>query len=225
MLYIIIVILGIISFVFMCTLPFKKLDLEKQLLQIDSQLEFPFKSQREVQLELRYKKALEKKIEKTNRMWWFFSFAWIGLIVLFFFSITYFGKFVYNTYYYETSVTTKEIVALNDNKEVNAQVTHNRYYYHSVISNDLTYEFYYKNPDGSYERQSIKADNTTIYEEDKNQTATWITYKEEAKTNLNPIIKFFLGTSGLKPDNKTRYELHVPKGTISNSTVLDNNSN
>jgi len=99
--------------------------------------------------------------------------------------------------------TKKEsIVALKDNNNLSTG-----YFFigSGYIDSDLYYYYFTENKDGGKDFYSVKAEKTTLYDDEKKETA-YIETKQ--MRNSNPIINFFFIT------DRQEQEIHIPEGSI-----------
>lgn len=120
---------------------------------------------------------------------------------------------------YEKETSRISIVSLQDNISVHGE---GNFCYISVNA-EGNYTYYYRLEDGGYKQKNISAKNTVIYEEDNCENPEIVTFSTYTKYgDLNDNSAEFL--IGFKPDIiSTRYEIHVPKGTVVQQSVLDAN--
>lgn len=82
------------------------------------------------------------------------------------------------------------------------------------------YVYHYATNDGGYKQGSIPSKNTTIYEEDNCEKASIIVYTTYKKSNyisdsdLANFLCFLTADGSCFRKLGTRYEIHVPKGTV-----------
>ena len=116
---------------------------------------------------------------------------------------------------YEAVGNTQEIVSLQDNSQVSGR---GRRFYVSIDTNNI-YTYYYQLENGGYKQGQVSADKTVIYEEEnceKPVVQEYVTYKRH--TTLTSIL-LFSGEQDKQVDS--RYEIHVPTGTILQEFNLD----
>lgn len=131
----------------------------------------------------------------------------------------------------EVETRTIPIVSLQDNSEVHGNINsyHNDMYggvnYYITISTGGVYTYYYQVEDNAYKQETIEAKNTVIYEEDNCEEPLIITYTTYRKSDygLKKEDADFLvfGCFGVGEKLSTRYEVHVPKGSVVQQFVLD----
>lgn len=99
------------------------------------------------------------------------------------------------------NIEKESIIALKDN---NLSTGH-FFIGSGYINSDLYYYYFTENEDGGKDFHSIEATETTLYDDEKKETA-YIKTKE--MRNSNPIINFFFIT------NRQEQEIHIPEGSI-----------
>lgn len=77
-----------------------------------------------------------------------------------------------------------------------------------TISNQVKYFYYTKTKDGGYRLDSINADSTTLYEDDREDGVIAVRSKTEIPE------KSWWQFTFMNCEEFTKYELHVPKNTI-----------
>lgn len=114
--------------------------------------------------------------------------------------------------YYEEKTDEIEIVSLNDNGYVSGHGS--RYYV--TINSTGGYTFYYKLENGGYVQKTIDASKTVVYQDEACDTPTVTTYTTYSVPVIPMTHKQEMFWYFYVPDrtNSTRYEIHVPKGTI-----------
>ena len=128
---------------------------------------------------------------------------------------------IYALSYEEESETGNwELVAITDDTRTSGKASGGPFYIQMSVDTDDVYSFYYKVEDDGFKRGTLKADSTTIYEED-NCTPHIVRYTTYTKNKMNGILRGILalefGTS-----EEQSYKIYIPKGTILKYYSLDN---
>lgn len=130
-----------------------------------------------------------------------FGLDFIAFVVLF--GIVISGIGIKPVSYDTKIIETKEIVAFNDDSQVNGNIG----LFGGYIGEDMYYAFYYKVGDG-YKADKVKADNTTIIESDSE-------IPRVDHVEIKPIYKDNFDTFRAKNTSiDKRYIIYVPVGTI-----------
>lgn len=122
---------------------------------------------------------------------------------------------------YERLEEKQEIVSLKDN---NSQISGGGNLFYVSINTEGVYTYYYKLDDGGYKRGQVTDDNTVIYEEDNCENPSVQRYESYTQNNWNQTwtkILLFSSKQDEWKSSSTRYEIHVPKGTIVQEFTLD----
>ena len=105
--------------------------------------------------------------------------------------------------------TEKEsIVALKDNNLSTGQFFVGSGY----MDSNLYYYYFTKNEDEGKDFHSVEAEKTTLYDDEKKETAY---IKTKKMRNSNPIINFFFIT------DRQEQEIHIPEGSIDYSFSIN----
>lgn len=121
---------------------------------------------------------------------------------------------------YETLEETQGIVAIQDN----SQVTGSGNAFYVSINTEGVYTYYYQLDDGGYKQGQVSAEDTIIYEEDNCENPSVQRYESYTQNNWSETwtkILLFSSKQDKWESGSTRYEIHVPKGTIVQDFTLD----
>lgn len=102
---------------------------------------------------------------------------------------------------------TQKIYCLNDNSEVSGRL----YLYSGYIKEDMVYRMYVDYGEGK-KLKEVKSDYSCIIEDNNTEI---VTYKTKYKSDA---ITWWFGEN----DNHETYEIHIPKGSITNDYKIDN---
>lgn len=109
---------------------------------------------------------------------------------------------------YEYTKETYQISCLSDSSTIKGR----QYLFSGCIDGINQYKVYKINEDGSKELVKFNAENVKVYEDGKTEVTE---YAEEFESDF---VKWLIGSNG---DDTTRYEIHIPQGTITTEYGID----
>lgn len=113
------------------------------------------------------------------------------------------GYIAYDKEYYSY---TFDVMAAKDGSSVQGQFG----IFGGYIDEEAYYFFYRKYEDGRIEQGKIRADRTSIYQDQETRAFIEVTKTEDG-------LKFW----GLPPGDEPRYEIHVPDGSVIQDVEFD----
>ena len=117
----------------------------------------------------------------------------------------------FNADKYESIKYKQEIYALQDNNETQGQFFLGSGY----INNKLQYSIVIEDEHGGKTIQQLSTDTTSLFEDGE---TCIIAYQNKY---TNPLVIKLLGTDLATKGNVTRYEIHIPKGSIATQYNID----
>lgn len=107
----------------------------------------------------------------------------------------------------------KELVSLSTSREIKVAGSGSAFYFAMAIETQNCYSFYYKTGDGGYQRETIDAEITRIYEEEdcKKPRVEKHNYLHGYKLPRLTKVLIFCGDPEI---DAYHYEMYVPKGTL-----------
>lgn len=117
----------------------------------------------------------------------------------------------------EVTITQEKIICAKDNSEITGSITGSIIYIDGSISEESVYKYYYTLDDGGIKQGTIPANATTIYLIEPGEDAyleTIVTTTYLLNNNNNPATRCV-------EESTTTYNLHIPRGSITNLFELD----
>lgn len=113
-----------------------------------------------------------------------------------------------------------EMVSITDDSQTYGKGSGGLCYVRVSVDTEEVYSFYYRVNDGGFKRGKVKADITTIYENDA-CTPHVVEYTTYTKNKMNSILRNVLVFGYGGESSQKSYEIYTPTGTILRTFNLD----